>query len=494
MFERVRAFINRHQLLPTEGEVVVGVSGGADSFCLLHLLHRLCGPGLSYPGVTLRAAHLNHMLRGEASDEDARVVAESVARWNIPFSSGSVDVRVLARTEKRSLEDAARLARYRFLRTVAGGRRIAVAHHADDQAETLILHWLRGSGLSGLVGMSPRQQDIIRPLLEITHQETLAYCAEHGITPIEDLSNSDPRFLRNRIRHEVLPLLQELNPGIRQTLLRNAEVMRIDLDWLEMQGDSCWESVVTSVQSREIRLAVPALLNLPLSLQRHLLRRATALLCEGQSPLEPRHQSSIEHLLSLSESSLQERELHLPQGLRARFRTGELTLTRQATTAPKEPLSSEAARAGEISLPIPGEALLPGTPWQVRVEIIWDGNESPESPLGTALRQGNWAEVWRWLDPPTPHAVYIDGSMVGEHLLVRTRRPGDRIQPLGMTGVKKVQDIFIDNHVDRAARATTPLFCSETRCLWVAGACLDHQARLTSQTRRILRLSVLSTG
>ncbi len=141
------------------------------------------------------------MLRGSDSTQDARIVAALLKDWAIPCTLGESDVPALARAEKRSLEDAARVARYRFLREVARGRPIAVAHHADDQVETLLLHWLRGSGLSGLVGMPPRQQDIIRPLLEITRAEIMAYCWEHQITPLEDHSNNDPRFLRNRLRH-----------------------------------------------------------------------------------------------------------------------------------------------------------------------------------------------------------------------------------------------------------------------------------------------------
>src|SRR5947209_13596611 len=172
MLESVTAFIEKHQLLPTRGEIIVAVSGGADSLCLVHLLHRLCGPGKRYPELRLHAAHLNHKLRGEASAQDAVAIAATVASWELPLTLGEVDVPALAREERRSLEDAARIARYRFLREVAHGQPIAVAHHADDQVETLLLHWLRGSGLEGMVGMLPRQQDIIRPLLEVSHAET----------------------------------------------------------------------------------------------------------------------------------------------------------------------------------------------------------------------------------------------------------------------------------------------------------------------------------
>ncbi len=487
MLERVIACIDQHQLLPEQGEIVVAVSGGADSLCLLHLLHQVCGTGKRYPGVSLRAVHLNHMLRGAASVDDARAVADIVERWEIPFTSGEIDVIALAQAEKRSLEDAARIARYRFLREIAGGRRIAVAHHADDQVETLLLHWLRGTGLSGLVGMPPRQQDIIRPLLEITHAETVAYCRQHGITPLEDQSNSDPRFLRNRIRHEVLPLLQELNPGIARTLLRNAEIIRIDLEWLEAQVDSCWTGVVLSEQEDVLTLDTRALLALPLSLRRHLLRRVTARLCAGQSPLEPRHLSLIEQLLN-EQTRHQEQALDLPRKLRVIHSANRLIFERQPTTQKARPALSARQRASdEAHLPIPGTVQVPGTPWQARAEVL---PEELATRVEQALRRESWQEVWRLLERPTRHTVYIDGESVGAYLLVRTRRPGDRIQPLGMAREKKVQDIFVDNHIARDERATIPLFFADTRCLWVSGSCLDHRARLTNKTRRFVRLSI----
>src|SRR6266849_5849926 len=310
MLDSIAAFIDQHHLLPPGGEVIVAVSGGADSLCLLHVLHQLCGPGKRYAAVHLHAAHLDHQLRAGASEQDADAVERVVSAWGLPFTCGKIDVPALARSEHRSIEEAGRMARYRFLREVAHGQPIAVAHHADDQVETLLLHLLRGSGLTGMVGMLPRQQDIVRPLLEVRHAQTIAYCQEHGIKPLEDLSNTDPRFLRNRIRHELLPVLESLNPGIQNTLLRNADVMRVDVEWLEAQVDACWPAVVISEQDGFIKLSIQALLALPLSLQRHLLRRVTARLCEGQSPLEIRHYTLIENYLA-QHNDRQERMLHL---------------------------------------------------------------------------------------------------------------------------------------------------------------------------------------
>lgn len=487
MLERVIAYIEQHRLLPERGEVVVAVSGGADSLCLLHLLRCICGPGKHFLGVALQAAHLDHMLRGAESAQDAALVARLMEEWEVPFTLGKIDVPALAKVEKRSLEDAARLARYRFLREVAQGRRIAVAHHGDDQVETLLLHWLRGSGLSGLAGMSPRQQDIIRPLLEVSRAETLAYCQEHGITPIEDLSNSDPCFQRNRVRHELLPLLRELNPGIQRTLLRNAGIARVDLDWLEAQVDRCWGNTVISETENAIRLSVRELLELPLSLQRHLLRRVSARLREGQSPLEPRHLLLIESFLN-NRSGGQERELHLPRRLRLSLQGNSLNFERLAESEVKEPgLRILRPEPSEVILPLPGSMRVPGTSWQARAELL---DEDLMAQVSAALSKNDWPEVWCLLEAPTRHSVYIDAGTIGEHILVRTRRPGDRIQPLGMTAAKKVQDIFVDNHVTRAERATTLLFFSDSHCLWVAGACLDHRVRLTSNTQRIARLSV----
>src|SRR5258708_1588962 len=180
MLEAIAAYIEQHQLLPGSGTIIVAVSGGADSLCLLHPLHRLCGdPAKRYPSVQLHVAHLNHKLRGEAGSADAASVAQLAAEWDLPATIGEIDVPALARQEKRSLEDAARVARYRFLREVAAGQRIAVAHHADDQVETLLLHWLRGSGLASMLGMQPRQQDIIRPLLATGRAENILLARLH---------------------------------------------------------------------------------------------------------------------------------------------------------------------------------------------------------------------------------------------------------------------------------------------------------------------------
>jgi tRNA(Ile)-lysidine synthase len=509
LLERVEAYIEEHSLLPERAgvvEIVVAVSGGADSLCLLHVLHRLCGPGKRFPEVRLRVAHLNHKLREEAGVE-AQAVKSIASEWGLPITIGEVDVPALAREEGRSLEEAAREARYRFLREVAHGQPIAVAHHADDQVETLLLHLLRGGGLSSMVGMQPRQQDIIRPLLAITHAETVAYCREHSLMPLEDSSNADPRFLRNRVRHELLPLLESLNPGIRATLLRNAEVARLDAEWIEEQVSAHWPGVVLEEQEHFIELSVEKLLALPLSLQRHLLRRVTACLSGGQSPLELRHYQLVEQLLRREPQPDQgqgSKMLNLPQGLRVtyNFRTvtfdrlfkqnvqGELVgvnRVQQQQGGTKVPIQEPSASiSAPVRLPIPGRVAVPGTSWVAVAEVLPD--ELLHS-VREALGREEWPKVWRLL-PSTRYAIYIDAEIVGPSLEVRTRRAGDRIRPLGMAQEKKVKDMLIDKHIPRAERDHIPLFFSPSHCVWLAGVSLDDRVRLTRNTQHIIRLSV----
>jgi tRNA(Ile)-lysidine synthase len=494
IIETVAAYIEQHQLIPERGVIVVAVSGGADSLCLLHLLCQLCGPDRRYPAVRLHVAHLNHQLRGEASAQDAASVAQLAEAWDLPATIGTIDVPALARREHRSLEDAARTARYRFLREVAqqctyepGEALIAVAHHMDDQAETLLLHWLRGGGIISMVGLQPRQQDVIRPLLAVAHADTLAYCRQHQLVPLDDASNSDTRFLRNRIRHDLLPFLESINPGIRATLLRNAEVMRVDVDWIEAQVDACWPTVVRAEQDGCIRLRRSELLSLPLSLQRHLLRRVTARLCEGQSPLELRHYRLIEQLLH-RDGTGEELQLHLPHQLHL-IRAGEkLTFQHVAVdTTWEAPVLPEPG--AEVELPIPGCASVPGTAWIARAEIV-SGELLQE--VRAALECEDWATVWHRL-APTRYVVYIDSDTLDDSLHVRTRRAGDRLRPLGMQHEKKVQDILVDKRIARAERERIPLFFSAEHCIWLGGVTIDERVRLTSRTRHIVRLSLIPT-
>ncbi len=484
MRERVTAYIEQHALLSERGTVVVAVSGGADSLCLMHLLYTVCGRGKRYPDVDLHVAHLNHQLRGAESDQEAIQVARLAQSWDLPYTIGTTDVPALAQQERRSLEDAARQARYRFLREVAQGQRIAVAHHQDDAVETLVLHWIRGGGIDSLVGLQPHQQDIIRPLLAVTHAETLAYCMQHGLTPIEDASNNDTRFYRNRIRHELLPLIETMNPNFRSTLLRNANVLRVDAEWIDVQVEQAWLSVVLEEQDTHLRLSIPHFQALALSIGRHLLRRAASVLSAGQSPLELRHYELIEALLQ-REGKVGNVALDMPDGIIVRREHDTLLLRRQGKA---ESLEVFPGIEQPIVLSVPGSAHLRGTPWTVYAETL------PEETVDTVralVQRRKWQQVWQML-PATNDIVYLDAGYVGSPLHVRTRRPGDTMRPLGMAHEKKIQDILVNKHIPRQQRDMLPLFFNgDGYPVWLGSVCVDERARITEHTQGIVCLKLI---
>jgi len=269
--------------------------------------------------------------------------------------------------------------------------------------------------------------------------------------------------------------------------------MRSEFEYIETQIDACWPQVIISEQEAAIDLQGEALAALPLNLQRHLLRRVTAHLCGGQSPLEPRHYALIERLLQ-GPADRQARSLDLPQGLRVTRILHKVTFARpydigfnQFVGNGDERDKSRPHSGEEVTLSIPGEVAVPGTPWIARAEMLT--GTLLEKAI-EALRREDWPEVWHLL-PVSRYVVYIDASSVGTSLQARTRRPGDRLRPLGMLHEKKVQDMLVDKRIARPARDSIPLFFSASHCIWLAGVALDERARLTGNTEHIVRLCIV---
>ena len=268
LLSQVRKTIEEHDLLVAGESVVVGVSGGPDSLCLLHLLRHL---SRAYD-LTLHVAHLDHGIRGEESRVDAQFVADLARQWELPATVERADVPRLAEEEGLAIEEAARRARYRFLARVAGqvgASRIAVGHNADDQAETVLMHFLRGSGLAGLRGILPlsplgelrlgqSERDsplaaelrLIRPLLEVPRSAIEAYCRDQELSPRFDRSNLDTTYYRNRLRHKLLPVLETYNPNVREVLRRTAQVMAADHELLRLPANL--REVAKSVGERRL--------------------------------------------------------------------------------------------------------------------------------------------------------------------------------------------------------------------------------------------------
>ncbi len=476
LLHSVRRYVETHQLFQPGAHLVLGVSGGADSLCLLDVLTALSSDW----GLTLSVAHLDHGLRPEATAEAERVRAEAAARgW--AFFLERADTRAQAARHKLSLEEAARVLRYTFLAQVAqsaGASTIAVAHTADDQAETVLMHFLRGSGLAGLRGMLPKTQigdwrlgtglqsplsdlSIVRPLLATTRASVDAYCAERGLQPVHDASNADTTFFRNRLRHELLPALETYNPNIRAVLNRTAEVVADDYALLARHLDAVWQRLVRT-EGLQVAFDRRRWRALTTSEQRALLRRAAHRLLPAARDLDF---IPIEAAVRFSRTAAPGRSCDLFGGLRLKV-TGEAIVI--------GPWDYRPVRA---DVPLLDEA--------GRLSPAWRFIAKPLATWSLAALEVN-ADRWRaYVDAERLPALEPDWR-------VRARRPGDRFQPLGLGGRSvKLSDFFINAKIDEALRDRWPLVTCRDDIVWVAGLRLDERYKVTAATQRTLQLEFI---
>jgi tRNA(Ile)-lysidine synthase len=428
-------------------------------------------------GYRLHVAHFNHCLRGEASEQDAEYVRLLAKRLGLPCTIEAGDVRTLANQRKLGMEEAARVARYGFFARLSnslGAAAVAVAHTVDDQVETVVMRILRGTGLAGLRGMLPvttigkgqgpfgdlpHDLTVVRPLLDVSRQEIEKYLRDHSITAREDLSNLDQRFLRNRLRSEVIPFLEQYNPQFRGAITRLAESAAEDYAFIQAQLLSQWPSM-TSLKDNAVVFDLPAWLGLPASLRRYSLRYAAEKLLGDALDI------TAEHLKAAAEAMEQRpvgTTIEWPRELRVvkdynvfQVRKGDLEPTSRIV--------------GMHPLNVPGETAIAGTSLRVIAQI-------------TDARGGK-VDGNRW------HAD-LDFDVTGPVLFVRRRQEGDTIRPLGLNGEKKLQDLLVDQKVPRQKRDAVPVVVSPDSIVWVAGVRIDERYKVTSSTTRVLSMTIV---
>jgi tRNA(Ile)-lysidine synthase len=458
--ERVLGFIREHCPPAPGSRLLVAVSGGPDSVCLLHILTRL----REALGIELHAAHLDHQLRGAESESDAQYVAGLTQSLGIPLTIESRQVRAYRARKGISLEEAAREVRYDFLAQTAkavGAVEVAVGHTRDDNIETILMHLIRGSGLRGLQGLRPRTEwpaasglTIIRPLLSISREETQGYCREHGLSPRLDSSNLSLSPLRNRIRLKLMPRLKDYNPRIAEALLRTARLAADDTAFLEAAGEHAWKETAR-LKEGVIMLDKERLLELTPALKRQVLRKTLGKLSGSLKDIEARHIEAMMNALNKPAG----RSLNLPDGLAMTIEYDRYLVGKGPLTLAPPPLETE------LPLNIPGETRLPG--WQVSASVT--GPQPAE-------------------DTDNLSACF-DLDKTGERLSVRKRRRGDHFQPLGMSQTKRLNRFMIDEKVPRRLRESVPVVCSPEQIVWVVGSRIDDRVKVTGETRRVLRIT-----
>ncbi len=409
-------------------KILVAVSGGIDSVVLLHLLSSL----QDAHDFVLQVAHLDHQLRSE-SKNDASFVGELCERLGISFHLETCDVAKLAGATKSSLEMAGRQARRVFLLRLASEYAvdsIAVAHHNDDQTETFMLRLLRGTGLSGLCSMQVRQGLWWRPLLSCSRKQIMEYAREHKLEWVEDASNRDPEFLRNRLRHQLLPQMREINPQFDISVARLTHQIQIEEDYWQQQVDGSFSTLVVS-RYDGLRLDRVALLKHHPALRLRLLREALLQVRGDLQRIEAVHLHAIENLLVGSSSQCQ---IDLPAGWVAR-RYDNIWFRLEAP---------EVTLPFELTLKIPGEVELPDG----RVMRLTVGDEL----MGESAQVAEYAVAD--LDLP---------------LRVRGWLPGDRFLPQGMVGHKRLKRYFSDNLIELEERLRVPILVSGEQIIWLVG-------------------------
>ena len=473
MLQNIQSILSEQCGLNRDAPVIAGVSGGADSLCLMSVLRKA--------GYHVIVAHFNHKLRPDA-DADANIVEQTAGRLNLASVIESGDVRAFADAEKLSIEEAARIMRYRFLMEQAHrlkAQAVTVGHTADDQVETVLMHFIRGAGLAGLKGMNYRtiihmfdpEIPVVRPLLDVWREETIVYCAANGFRPRHDPSNASLDFFRNRLRHLLIPTLESYNPRFREVLWRTSRSLAGDYEVLSHVLDGAWKACVAHENSDFIAFDSAALTNRPVGLQRNLIRRAI----ERIRPED----------LDVSYATLERAARFISEEIhRARMDlTGGLHLLREGTLI--------YVVAGNITLPIERWPQMPHENQTIPLEIP-----------GLVALSGGWklsCERWNIASlameqaraNDNPFQVWLDAKGISDTLELRVRHEGDRFEPLGMDGhVVKISDFFINVKLPQRARDRWPLLCMGEKVVWVPGYRPAHPFRLTNSTRQALYFSM----
>ena len=501
--QQVTRYIQRHRLFAGLGDapLLVAVSGGPDSLALLHLLRGMAGRG----GLALHAAHLDHGMRGAAGAADAAWVAATCAAWDIPCTVGTADVPAFAAAHRLSPEDAARRVRYAFLYGAArqvGAGAVAVGHTADDQVETVLLRLLRGTGPRGLAGMRPRRPftpdplaaplladwgfpaadaplRLVRPLLATWRAAIESYCAAHGLEPRLDATNADPVYARNRVRREVVPLLETVAPGAKRRIWQLARQQAARNDALDRHLAAAWPDLV-----HDGRLDLAAFATLPEATQELALRRCYATAVGAGAGLTQAHLRAARRLAG--PTGAPGRWVQWPGGVAVVREYGALALVRFDPQTGTFDLAADAARYP--LLPAPGEWPVGGGaplrlgPWtlQARIEEGAAGGAVPEPGPWTACF--DWDVLCPGGDPAEPWP-----------LVLRPRRPGERMRPLGLGGrTRRLQDVLTEARVPQRLRDHLALAALPGgEVLWVPGpgGRQSELAKITAATRWVLILA-----
>lgn len=468
----VERTITTYGMLEPKDSVVIGVSGGPDSVALLHALF-LMAPGFS---LKLGVAHLNHCLRQNDSDKDAQFVEILAQKYDLPCYTLKKDVRKYQVDNKLSLEEAARRVRYTFLDDVANRmqyNKIAVGHHSDDNAELILMNLFRGSGTQGLSGIPPvRDHKIIRPLIELNRSEIIDFLNQNKLEYVSDASNTDTKYFRNRVRHDLIPLLKTAyNPKISDTLNRLSSIIRSEEEWIDDVVHPFYEKTVKDVRGNYITLSVAMLNRYHPALQRRIIRMTIERI---KGDLRRIQFVNINSVIGLLEKGSAYGKVDLPDGIRIQ----------------REP---DALRVFKEKPRLRGAGEKYDSPDAFTFEYQIEKFESVFiSEIGATIKftEMGMEKVsnYRYAGQ---HTSFFDKDILSFPMVIRNFRPGDAFKPLGAGGTQKLKKFFIDKKVPRIERLKCPILLSRGKIIWVVGHRMDETVKVIPTTKNVLKVELL---
>lgn len=475
LIDKARQTIVKYNMLEKGDRVVVGVSGGPDSMALLYILNLL----KKEFNLTLFVAHLNHMLRKTAASRDAMFVKRRAERLNLPAVMDSRDVLGLSKASKISIEEAGRDARHNFYLRAAerfNANKIALGHTQDDQAETVLMRLLRGSGLLGLSGIPPvrkfEDKKIIRPLIDAPKEEVIKFLSKRKIPFRRDITNIQPIYLRNRIRQRLLPFLENaFNPEIKKVLNGIAKNVRIDYSYLLKIAEKKFKRYATCSRDK-VRVSL-RFLDEDVAIQRMIIREAVRKIKGDLNSITYAHWEDLNGLLKKKAKW----QLNLPDNVLAKGEKNGLIFCRK--TARKKKDFKEIV----YQLEIPGRTKIPEIDRVleagfVKKAVNFKSSASPASPTESAGRQGGKTKE------------FFDFEKLKLPLLVRFKKSGDRIMPLGMARYKRLKQLFIDEKIPLEKRDKLPLVVSQDKIIWICGVKRSNHAKIMAGTKKMLSLRI----
>lgn len=477
MYQKVLSYVNQHHMLTRGDGIVAGVSGGADSVCLLFVLRKM----MESFGGKLYVAHINHGLRGEDALADQEFVRNLCKKWDVPFYLKSVDLRAIAKEKKLTEEEAGRLVRYDFFREVAKktkAGKIAVGHNANDNAETLLFHLIRGSNLKGLCGIAPVQGQIIRPLLCARREEIEAYVRENGLNFCMDKTNLEDTYTRNRIRHKLLPLMEEINPEAVEAIGRATEACALSEDFIEGEVKTAVRRFVRRDGGlRQLAIGKDAFSSLHPAVLDGLLMEVLSLAAGSRKDVGAVHIGAL-RALQKGETG---KSLNLPYTVRAENVYGDLVFYKatEAGNVQKEGLENKDGAAPSFRLF--GELVLSKDQKEGEISL----------PEGGCIQYSLENYEKNMKIPKNRYTKWLDYDIINGTLQFRTRKPGDWIQVFARGGRKKLKDYLIDEKIPGSERNRIVLLASEDEILWIVGYRLSEKAKITEETKHIVKLTYI---